>query len=186
MNAPAPRAVSRIATTRVSLSARWTALAAVSLLFAVTPFAAYGHGGALELSLAPDTVAAGQEINLSGEGFAADATLEVHLTGPNGDAHFDNVTADDEGAFTQAVQVPGTMTPGIYLVRVAGDDREASAELTIGAMAGMGQASPMALPERERPNSWRAVALALFFGAGIVGFALARPGRPGGLARVSS
>ena len=162
---------------RMARSGRWAVLAA-GFLMAALPQVVIGHGGELELSVSPDTIAAGEEVAVSGEGFVAGSRLELHLTGPNGDAHFGDVTADDEGAFREALRIPGDITPGIYLVRAEGVDREASAELTVGAMAGMPQAAPEALPERERANAWRAVALVLFLGLGIAGVALTRPGRP--------
>lgn len=186
MNASTSRRASRSDSRRPGLRARWAALAVFSLLLAAAPFDGYGHGGALELSVSPDTIAAGEEATLAGEGFAADALLEVHLTGPNGDAHFENVTANDEGAFTQAVRIPATVVPGIYLLRVEGDDREASAELTIGAMAGMTETTGTLSPERERSNAWRAVALVLLLGVGSVGVIVARANPPVGDAQLST
>jgi hypothetical protein len=176
MNAQSLLGAVRMAVQWAGRSGQRAALAAV-LFLAASPVAVFGHGGELELSVAPDTIAAGDEVTVSGEGFVAATPLELYLTGPNGDAHFENVTADGEGAFTRAVRIPGDITPGIYLVRAAGAGREASAELTVGAMAGMPQATQRVLPGRERPNAWRTVALVLFLGLGIAGLALARPGR---------
>ena len=175
MNAPWSQVCSWIVTTRVSLAASGAGLATVLLLLAATPFAAYGHGEGLELSVSPDTAAAGGTVTIGGEGFAANTPLEVHLTGPNGDAHFEDVTADNEGAFQDVVRIPGEITPGIYLVRAEGAGQEASAELTVGAMAGMAEATGTAVPERDRSNAWRAVTLALLLGVGIAGLVLARP-----------
>jgi hypothetical protein len=185
MSTPTPRMASRRDAGRGGRTARRVALTVFTLVLAATPFDGYGHGGALELSVSPDTIAAGEEVTLAGEGFAVDAQLEVHLTGPNGDAHFDTLTADDEGGFTRAVRIPADVIPGIYLVRVAGDDREASAELTIGAMAGMAATTRVLEPERERSNTWRAVALVLLLGVGIVGVILARANPPDGAVRHS-
>ena len=151
---------------------------AAALLLAASPLPVLAHGGELELNVSPNTIAAGDEITVSGEGFVAGTPLELHLTGPNGDAHFEDVATDDEGTFQEAVRIPGDITPGNYLVRAEGADREASAELTVGAMAEMSQPAGDAVPERERPTVWQAVALAIFLGIGIAGLALARRVRP--------
>lgn len=185
MNARLLPMTSRTAPPRGGRSGRGAALAA-ALLLAASPLAVLAHGGELELSVSPDTIAAGDEITVSGEGFAADAPLEIHLTGPNGDAHFEDVTTDGEGAFQESVRIPGDVTPGNYLVRAEGAEREASAELTVGAMAGMPPAAEEALPERERPDAWRAVAVVLFLAIGGAGLALARRVRPEVLARPAS
>ena len=154
---------------------------------ALVPWSGLAHGGALELSLSPTEIAAGDEVTISGEGFAANAALELHLTGPNGDAHFEDVTTNDEGGFTQIVRIPGDVVPGLYLIRAAGADLEATAELTVGAMAGMTESTTANLPERDRSVAWRAIAIVLFLGLGAVGlwFALARPPRRAPLAQPS-
>lgn len=177
MNARSFLRALRMPAPRSGRSGRWSA-PTVALLLSASPLAVLAHGGELELSVSPDTIAAGDEISVSGEGFLADAPLEIHLTGPNGDAHFEDVTTDGEGAFQESVRIPGDITPGNYLVRAEGAEREASAELTVGAMAGMPQTAADAVPERERPDGWRAVALAIFLGIGIAGLALARRVQP--------
>jgi hypothetical protein len=152
---------------------RWLPLVA-ALLLALAPLPGLAHGGGLELSLSPTDIAAGDEVTVTGEGFAANAPLELHLTGPNGDAHFEDVTADEEGEFTQRVRIPGDTIPGLYLIRAAGAEQEASAELTVGAMAGMAEATEDGAPERDRSAVWKVIAVVLLGGLGLV---LARPGR---------
>lgn len=175
----------RTAANRVSIVGRGFALAAAMLL-ALAPLPTRGHEGGLELSISPAEIAAGEEVTVSGEGFAANAPLELHLTGPKGDAHFGDVMADEEGAFTRPVQIPGDVVPGLYLIRAEGADQEASAELTVGAMVGMAAATEDVIPERDRSVAWQAIAIVLFLGLGVVGLALARPARPALLARPSA
>jgi hypothetical protein len=157
----------------------------VALLLALTPASGLVHGGALELSLSPDDIAASDAVTVSGEGFAANAALELHLTGPNGDAHLGGVTADEDGEFTQEVRIPGEVVPGLYLIRATGGGKEASAELTVGAMAGMGDPMREGLPERERSGAWQAVAVALFLGVAALGLALPQGMRRGSIVRSS-
>lgn len=157
---------------RSSWAAAWLVVAAVIL--ALAPLPGLGHGGALELRVAPAELAAGDEMTVTGEGFTANGAIELHLTGPRGDSHFGTVTANDEGEFSQVAQIPGEVLPGIYLIRAVGAGLEASAEVTVGAMAGMSPASANAVAERERSLAWRIVAVALFLGLGAVGFWLTR------------
>lgn len=171
---------------------RWAAIVgrgfamAVAALLALAPLQSRGHGGELELTVSPSEVAAGDEVIVSGEGFTANAPLEIHLTGPNGDAHFENATADDEGAFSRPVRIAGDVVPGLYLIRAEGAEQEASAELTVGAMTGMTAATADAFPERDRPLAWQAIAVALFLGVGAVGLLLARSARVGPRTRPAS
>lgn len=158
----------------------------VAFLLTLAPLTALAHGGALELTLSPNTLAAGGELTVSGEGFAANVPLELHLTGPNGDAHFGDVAANDEGEFTQTIRIPADVVPGLYLIRAAGSNQEASAELTVGAMAGMPQSAQQTPPARVRPPAQRAIALALFLGIVVAGFARARPARLAAAVRPSS
>lgn len=152
-------------------------LVLAATLLVLVSLSALAHGGELELTVTPADIAAGEEVTVSGEGFAASAPLELHLTGPNGDAHFDDATTDQEGAFTQVVQIPGDVVPGVYLLRAEGAEQEASAELTVGAMAGMTAPASEAAAERGRPVVWQTVAVVLFLALGIAGLALARPTR---------
>lgn len=168
----------RSAADRAATVARGFALAA-SVLLVLAPLPSRGHEGGLELTVSPTEVAAGDEVTVSGEGFTANAQLEFHLTGPNGDAHFEKATADEEGAFTRPVQIPGDVVPGLYLIRAEGADQEASTELTVGAMAGMAATTTDVLPERDRALIWRTIAVVLFLGVGVVGIVLVRPTRPG-------
>lgn len=163
----------RIAAKRTSLSGRRLALV-TAVLLALAPVAGLGHGGELELSVSPSNIAAGDEVTISGEGFAASAALELHLTGPNGDAHFGDVTANNEGEFTQPVRIPGDVVPGLYLLRAESAAQEASAEVTVGAMAGMAETISDGASERDRSVAWQSVALVLFLGLGALGFALVR------------
>lgn len=153
----------------------WVAvLAAVAMTIwthAAPPWAA-AHGGASELEISEDQIAAGEELAVSGEGFTAGAAVALRLTGPGGDADLGSAVADDEGAFEQTVEIPGTVVPGTYLVRAEGD-REATTELTVGAMAGMAaEAAPE--PVRVRSVGWQAAALLLAGGIAVAGLALAR------------
>ena len=153
---------------------RWLSLTA-ALLLTLAPLAVLAHGGGLELNLSSTNVAAGNRVTVSGEGFPANAQLELHLTGPNGDAHFGAAKTDGEGDFTEQVQIPGDMVPGLYLIRTSGA-QEASAELTVGAMPGMGQ-EVAAVPQRQRSGAWRAIVVVLLLGIGALGFVLTRPSR---------
>jgi hypothetical protein len=157
----------------------------VALLLALAPTSGLGHGGALELSLSPHDIAAGVEVTVSGEGFTANAPIELHLTGPNGDAHLGGVTADEDGEFSQEARIPGEVVPGLYLIRAAGGGKEASAELTVGAMVGMEHLAQEALPARERSGAWRAIAIVLLLAVGALGMVLARPVHRGQLVRSS-
>ena len=174
--------VGQIACRQAGISRRWAAFS-VAVVLALTPLHGLAHGGALELSVSPANIAAGDEVTISGEGFAANASLALHLTGPNGDAHFSDVVTDDEGEFTQPVRIPGSIVPGLYLIRAENADQEAAAEVTIGAMAGMTEPSDDRMPARARTAAWQASALGLFLALGIAGLALARPRRRGALTR---
>lgn len=156
------------------------------VLLASAPLTALGHGGERELRVTPSTVAAGDEVTVSGEGFAPDDSLELHITGPNGDAHFGDVQPDAEGAFTARVRIPGDVVPGVYLLRGEGGNQEATATLTVGAMAGMTAAPPELTPARDRSTAWRTAALAVFLALGLGGVALARSVHLGGSARQST
>lgn len=156
---------------RTSLCGRRFALVSAVLL-ALAPATGLGHGGGLELNVSPANIAAGDEVTVSGEGFAPSATLELHLTGPNGDAHFGDVTATEEGEIIYSVRIPGDVVPGLYLLRAESAAQEASAELTVGAMAGMAGAISDGPSERDRSMAWQSVALVLFLGLGALGFAL--------------
>lgn len=160
-------------TPRGRLSGRQVALL-MAVLLALTPASGLAHGGELELSVSPSDIAAGEEVTVEGEGFAANATLELRLTGPNGDAPLGDATANDEGEFTQTVRIPGDVVPGLYLTRAETPDQEASAELTVGAMAGMPEPITDGAPERDRSMIWQTVAVVLFLGLGVLGFALMR------------
>lgn len=146
---------------------------AAAVLVALGPAAAVAHGGALELTVSTDPVGAGEPLTVSGEGFGRNATVELSLTGPGGDADLGAAVADDEGAFEQAVTIPGTVVPGTYLVRAVGDE-EATAELTVGAMPGMAAAAAEAMPARDRSAAWTAIAILAAVGIGALGLALVR------------
>lgn len=165
----------RLADRWTRMVGRWLSLTA-ALLLTLAPLAGLAHGGGLELSLSPTNVAAGNHVTVAGEGFPAHAQLELHLTGPNGDAHFGAAKTDGEGDFTERVQIPGDVTPGLYLIGTSGA-QEASAELTVGAMPGMGQEVQAAAPERQRSGAWRAIVVVLLLGIGALGFVLTRPSR---------
>lgn len=175
----------RTVTQGAASAGRGVALVA-ALLLALGPLATRGHEGGLELVVSPAEIAAGDEVTVTGEGFAANTGLELRLTGPNGDAPLGYATADGAGAFTQPVRILGDVIPGLYLVRAEGTDEEASAEVTVGAMAGMAAEAEAIAPERDRSAAWRAIAVVLFLGLGVVGLALARPARAGFLARSSA
>lgn len=146
------------------------AVVAVTISTHAPPPWAAAHGGALELEIPQDQIAAGEELAVSGEGFTAGAAVALRLTGPGGDAALGSAVADDEGAFEQTVEIPGAVVPGTYLVRAEGD-REATTELTVGAMAGM---AAEAEPVRVRSVGWQAAALLLAGGIAVAGLALAR------------
>lgn len=152
----------------------WIMAAAVVTVLAM-PVITLAHEGGLELTVSPTDIAAGDEINVSGEGFTPNQPLELHITGPNGDAHLGDVTTDSEGAFDQRIVVPGNLVPGRYLIRVEGA-QEASAELSVGAMAGMGEPEEETVPERVRSTVWQATAVAALLALAALGLALARLG----------
>lgn len=148
--------------------------AAVVLLLVLAPATAWAHGSGLELTISPSDIAAGDTISVSGEGFLPGATVGLHLTGPNGDAHLGNVQTDDEGNFEQTVTIPGTVIPGLYLVRAQGD-REASTELSVGAMAGMTASTTEASAEHDRSALWKIIAVVVLLGVAGLGAAITRP-----------
>lgn len=172
----------RIAAGQAGLWGRWLALVSAVLL-ALAPAASLGHGGELELSVSSSIIAAGDEVTVSGEGFAPGATLELHLTGPNGDAHFGDVKAADEGKFIHSVRIPGDVVPGFYLLRAESSAQEAFAEVTVGAMAGMTETISDGASERDRSIAWRSVTFLLFLGLGALGFVLVRSADRGSVAR---
>ncbi len=145
---------------------------AIAILISL-PAPTRAHEGGLEITISPPEIAAGDEITVSGEGFPPNQPIELHLTGPNGDAHLANVAADDDGAFTQQIVVPGTIVPGLYLIRAEGG-QEATAELSVGAMPGMQAAAGETLPERERSPIWKAGAVIVLVVLGGMGLALAQ------------
>lgn len=152
------------------------AAATVALLLVLTAITTLAHGGGLELTISSSDIAAGDTISVSGEGFSPGAAVALHLTGPNGDAKLGDVQTNDAGDFTQTVTIPGTVVPGLYLVRAQGD-REASAELSVGAMAGMTEPASTAAAERDRTSTWKIIAVVVLLGVAGLGAAIARPRR---------
>lgn len=153
----------------------WTPLLAL-IFFAIAPAIGSAHEGGLELTVSPTDIAAGDIVTVSGEGFTASVAMEIHLSGPNGDAHFGDVMVDAEGNFVQKVTIPSNVLPGLYLIRATGD-REASAELSVGAMAGMAVSADELAAERSRSAAWKIVALVAFLGVAGFGTKISRPGR---------
>jgi len=145
---------------------------AMTSVLAMTPLGARADGVGLELTITPTDVAAGDEVSVSGEGFAADSAIELFLTGPGGDAELGQVTADGEGDFSQTVTIPGTATPGLYVIRAVGNE-EGSASISIGAMANMPVETEAPSAPRDRSVGWQVGAVVVLAVVGLLGLTVA-------------
>ena len=104
-------------------------LAALVGLLAFFPVAALAHEGT-EVTVKGDVRPDGP-IEIEGEGFEPNDIVRIELRRDGVEpVELGRIPADGEGAFTETLHVPGTVTPGLYQLAADGEE-SATFELTV-------------------------------------------------------
>ncbi|NUL48331.1 choice-of-anchor G family protein [Cellulosimicrobium funkei] len=92
------------------------------------------EAGPADLSVAPGTVAPGEEVTVDGSGYPENAEVDVQLLDPAGEpvpGTETTVTTDENGDFTTTITVPEGTEPGAFEVEGVSGDVAESAPLTV-------------------------------------------------------
>jgi len=103
----------------------------ITLAVLLIPTSSYAHGTP-QISVSPDTVAAGGQVTLSGETMGANEEFTISLEGLKFTAKLGEVKSDDKEAFKVQFTIPANAPEGVYNVKAVGKDGDTvTAELTV-------------------------------------------------------
>lgn len=155
----------------------------VFVLLIFVPVSAFAHGEP-EITVTPDTVAAGGKITINGESMGANEEFAISLEGVKFRADLGEVKSDAEETFTAQFTIPTNAPEGVYQIKAAGEDGDTvTTELTITASKGASvtESTEPQMPSAEedrvprRRDSTETIGLfALALVSASAGFLLAR------------
>ena len=132
----------------------------------VLPTRALAHGQP-EITVTPDTVAAGSKITVTGDNLGANERFKILAEGLNFTAELGEVNTDADEKFEAEFTIPPIAPEGTYEVKAAGaDGHTVVAELTVTAPAS-GDVMPSAAPH-ELPRSRTPLKVIGLFAAAVV------------------
>ena len=86
----------------------------------VDPASAHGEEPRLEIS--PETLNPGSTLDIRGVGFELETEIALAIAGLSGDLPVGTVTADVEGGFLMAIDLPSDLAEGTYSIRATSSD----------------------------------------------------------------
>lgn len=121
-------------------SSGFVALLVASLALLTLPTIALAHGEP-EITVSPDTVAAGGKITIKGEKMGANEEFKVSIQGLKSTAELGDAQSNADETFDVEFAIPADLPEGSYQVKVVGADGDAvAAEVTVTAASKTGGA----------------------------------------------
>ena len=94
----------------------------ILLISLARPASAHGEEPRLEINV--ETLSPGSTLDIRGVGFEFEEQITIHLVGSSTDLSLGMITADPEGGFLLAVNLPPDLREGAYFIRATTDDHK--------------------------------------------------------------
>ncbi len=104
-------------------------LGALILIPGGTRGVALAHGA--KVTVAPTEALPGAAVTVNGEGFEASKTVTVSLQGALGETTLGTAVADKDENFVLQVTIPASATAGVYTLKAAAGDDQATAQIAV-------------------------------------------------------